>query len=78
MTDKALILYWQCNNIDEFRATLRMPPDVWQDLLTMVDPHIHKDRTNWRESHSSELKLAVTIHYLALGMYNTETTDTHN
>lgn len=45
-----------------------MPPDVWQDLLTKVDPHIRKEDTNWRDAHSSELKLAVTMRYLALGM----------
>jgi hypothetical protein len=62
----------QLGSHDEFRATLRMPPDVYEELLNMVSPVIRRQNTNFRMSISPEERLSMTMRYLALGMFEYE------
>lgn len=57
-------------DVDEFRATLRMPPDVYEELLELVRPMITYKNTNYRLAISAEERLSITIRYLALGVYD--------
>ena len=57
----------QDGDIQELRATLRMDPDVYQDLLDEVRPGITKQHTNFRRPISAERRLAITLRFLALG-----------
>ena len=57
----------QYDDIEEFQATLRMPPDVFNQLLEIVRPYITKKHTNMRSPISAEERLTITLRYLALG-----------
>lgn len=57
----------QLDDVDELRAVLRMPPDVYAWLLEKLRPHITFKTTNFRNPISAEERLAVTLRYLALG-----------
>jgi hypothetical protein len=61
------VLHLQLGSHDEFRATLRMPPEIYHELLKMVSPLIRRHNTNYRMSISVEERLSMTIRYLALG-----------
>lgn len=56
-------------DVDEFRATLRMPPDIYEELLEAVRPQITYQHTNYRPAISAEERLSLTMRYLALGRY---------
>lgn len=58
---------FQQGNIDELRATLRMRLDVYAKLLIIMKPHLRKQYTNWRKPISAEVRLAVTLRFLAMG-----------
>lgn len=60
---------WQLGDVDEFRMTLRMPPDVYENLLETVRPYITKEHTNYRPCISAEERLSLTMRYLAQGRY---------
>lgn len=59
----------QLDDVDELRAVLRMPPDVYSWLLEKLRPHITFQTTNFRKPISAEERLAVTLRYLALGKH---------
>lgn len=59
----------QMGDVDEFRLTLRMPPDIYQFLFDCVSPLISKQHTNYRQCISAEERLSLTMRYLALGKY---------
>ncbi|XP_041351150.1 putative nuclease HARBI1 [Gigantopelta aegis] len=46
---------------------LRMPPEMFNELLNRVGPRCHKIDTRYRKALESGLKLAVTIWHLASG-----------
>ena len=50
-----------------FRNYLRMTPAVFEDLLRLIGPCIHKSGCNVRAPLPAELRLAVTLRYLATG-----------
>ena len=50
-----------------FKNFLRMPPEMFDELLTRVDPRITKQSTNYREGLDPDLKLALTLRHLAPG-----------
>ena len=58
---------FQQGNTEQLRATLRMNVEVYTKLLHMVHPYIKKKHTNYRKPISAEVRLAVTLRYLALG-----------
>lgn len=60
---------FQLGDVDEFRATLRMPPDIYKELLERVRPLITYQNTNYRQAISAEVRLSLTLRYLALGKY---------
>ena len=52
-----------------FKNFMRMPPppEMFDELLTRVDPRITKQNTNYREALDPDLKLALTLRHLAPG-----------
>ena len=46
---------------------LRMQPEMFDELLNRVGPRIQKNDTLWRKSVEPDLKLAITLRYLAAG-----------
>ena len=46
---------------------LRMPPEMFDELLTRIGPRIHKQDILYRKALAPGLKLAVTIRHLASG-----------
>ena len=50
-----------------YRHFLRMDAEAFDELLTMVRPHITYQDTNMRESISPGERLAVTLRFLATG-----------
>lgn len=53
--------------MDEIRMTLQMPKAVYDELLEIMRPHISKKNTNYRPCKPAELRLALTLRYLAFG-----------
>lgn len=52
---------------DEFYRYFRMSPEQFDILLEKVTPKIKKRDTNFRQAISSEIRLAITLRYLASG-----------
>jgi len=50
-----------------FKNFMRMPPEMFDELLTRMGPRISKQNTNYREALEPGLKLAVTLRHLASG-----------
>lgn len=50
-----------------FRNFMRMPPEMFQEILTRVEPRITKKQTWMREPLEPGLKLALTLRHLASG-----------
>lgn len=50
-----------------FKGFLRMTPDVFNELLAKIDPHVRRCDTNMRDSVTPHEKLVVTLRYLATG-----------
>ena len=44
-----------------FKNFMRMPPEMFDELLTRVGPRITKHNTNYREALDPDLKLALTL-----------------
>ena len=61
------IMYFQQQNLDELRATLRMSIAAYDKLQRLVKPFIRKKHTNWRKPISPQVRLAVTLRFLSLG-----------
>ena len=51
---------------DEYKKFLRMSPEVFDKLLTLVKPEIEKETTKLRDPIPSALELAATIRYLVI------------
>ena len=54
-------------NQTSFKNFLRVDPDIFTELQRRVGPRIEKQDTYFRKAIPSELKLAVTLRYLATG-----------
>ena len=52
---------------ESFKNFMRMPPEMFDELLTRVGPRITKQNTNYREALDPGLKLALTLRHLASG-----------
>ena len=50
-----------------FRNYLRMPPEMFDEILARVGPHFKKMDTNYRLAIDPGVKLAATLRYLATG-----------
>ena len=50
-----------------FKNLMRMPPDMFDELLARVGPRITKQTTRYREPLEPGLKLALTLRHLASG-----------
>ena len=50
-----------------FKNFMRMPPETFDELLTIVGPRITKQNTTYREAIDSGLKLALTLRHVASG-----------
>ncbi|XP_014671660.1 PREDICTED: putative nuclease HARBI1 [Priapulus caudatus] len=50
-----------------FHNFLRIPPDMFDELLTRLNPRITKQDTNYRKAIDPGLKLAATLRHLASG-----------
>ena len=59
----------QLRNEDQasFKNFMRMPPEMFDELLTRVGPGITKQNTHYREALDPGLKLALTLRHLASG-----------
>ena len=55
---------------------LKMPPQLFDELLNTVGPRCHKMHTHYRKALEPSLKLAITIRHLACGdKYPTQRVD---
>ena len=59
--------YLQTDDLQEYRHSLRMSPDLFQQLVNILCPRIQKCHTNFRLPIPPETRLAITLRYLALG-----------
>ena len=50
-----------------FRNFTRIGPDMFHELLQVVGPRITKNHTWFRQSINPDLKLAITLRFLATG-----------
>ena len=50
-----------------FRRLVRLPPELFDELLDRVAPRIAKEDTHLRKAHPPELRLAYTLNHLAQG-----------
>lgn len=57
----------QLGDVDEFCMTMRMPPHVYAELLEGLTPRIFKKHTNFRPPILPDVRLSLTLRYLALG-----------
>ena len=54
-------------DVNSFFNSLRMQPEMSDELLNRVEPRIHKNNTLWRKSLEPVLKLVITLRHLAAG-----------
>lgn len=52
----------------EYRLALRLTPDNFEELLSMIEGSIQRQDTLMREAVPARIKLEVTLTYLATGM----------
>ena len=52
---------------DSFVNFMRMPPEMFDELLDRVGPRITKKTANWRQPIKPGMKLAITLCHLAAG-----------
>lgn len=62
-----VFFFLQDGDIQEFQATLRMPPAVYNNLLNLLRPGLQKKHTNFRAPISPLQRLSITMRYIALG-----------
>ena len=53
-----------------FKNVLRMPPEMFDELLTIMGPRITKHNANYKETLDPGLKLALILRHLASGTNN--------
>jgi hypothetical protein len=54
-------------DIQGFKNFQRVDPELFQELLAKVGPHIDRQTTNMRQPLEPGLRLAITLRYLATG-----------
>jgi hypothetical protein len=54
-------------DIEGFKNFQRVDPDLFQELLAKVGPHIQRQSTNMRIPLEPGIRLAITLRYLATG-----------
>ncbi|CAK1591977.1 unnamed protein product [Parnassius mnemosyne] len=54
-------------DVKEYRLTMRMTPEMFEDLLKKVDPKIKKQDTTMRMALTPRIKLETTLNFLATG-----------
>ena len=59
--------FLRMGNVEEFQVTLRMPPDLYAELVNLVRPLIQRRDTNYRSCITVEERVSLTMRYLALG-----------
>ena len=64
---KCTLVCFQDGDVQEFRATLRMPPEVYDNLFKLLKKGLTRKHTNMRKPICPEARLALTMRYLALG-----------
>ena len=52
-----------------YKSFQRLNPDLFAELLHKVAPLIKKEDTNWRPAVPPEVRLALTLRFLATGEY---------
>ena len=57
----------ETGDIVGFKGFLRMTPDVFNELLAKIEPHIRRSDTIMRDSITPHEMLVVTLRYLATG-----------
>ena len=57
----------KAEDVKGFRNFLRMDPDLYQEILTRIEPRIKPKPNNFRVPLSAGIKLAITLRYLASG-----------
>ena len=50
-----------------FKNFMRMPPEMFDELLTIMGPRITKHNANYKETLDAGLKLALILRHLASG-----------
>ncbi|CAN7941854.1 unnamed protein product [Ixodes hexagonus] len=55
------------NDADEYRRLLRVPHDVFVELLSRIRPRIEKQDINMRRPVSAKTRLQLTLRYLTSG-----------
>ena len=56
----------------EYKRFLRMTPQIFDELLELVEEDITKENTRFRDAIPASIKLAITIKFLATGMSYSE------
>ena len=56
----------------EYKRFLRMTPQIFDELLELVEEDITKENTRFRDAIPTSIKLAITIKFLATGMSYSE------
>lgn len=57
------------SDLAEYRRLLRVPHDVFVELLARIRPRIQKQTTNMRRPVSAKTRLQLTLRYMASGGY---------
>ena len=57
----------RAEDTQSFRNFLRMPPEMFDELLDRVGPRITKKHTHYRQAIEPGMKLAITLRHLASG-----------
>lgn len=59
-------IFWPTDQ-EEFRIMLRMNPDTYEMILARVGRFIRKKHTNYRDAIPEDMRLSITLKYLATG-----------
>ena len=54
-------------DVESFHNFVRVPPAMFNEILTRLEGRIQVGRTNFRKSHPPGLRLAITMRFLASG-----------
>lgn len=57
----------RCEDVSSYVNYLRMPPDIFDEILERITPNIEKQSTRFREPLSPGLRLALVLRHLATG-----------
>ena len=57
----------RCEDVSSYANYVRMPPDLFDEILERITPSIEKQITRLREPLSPGLRLALTLRHLATG-----------